>query len=132
MKPIVAIRRAHDLLSKRTWCQKSYARNAKGRHVDSQDEEAVSFCLFGALYRVTGTDHYVVEQCGDLIMQHPALAKYKRLDSVDLVKFNDAKGRTVREVKKVLADTLVMLRKQSHNGARTRRRAMARAAKLNG
>lgn len=78
------------------WIQGGFARTAAGLPVASDDEEAVCYCLAGALRAA----------CDCVIERLKATAVLREmLDGERLVSWNDAPGRTVEEVITTLRKT---------------------------
>lgn len=78
------------------WLQGRFARNAGGAVVDPRDDCAASFCMIGAVCKVTGRDYG--DEWGDWPELVPLIAVTGSLIADGLSGWNDAKGRTQAEV----------------------------------
>ena len=75
------------------WCQGSSAEDADGRGVGASEDEAVAWCLWGALLAVGATDEDEVKVSG-------AIHRQVHRDMLD---WNDEPGRTQEDVLDMLA-----------------------------
>lgn len=92
-----------------TWTQDAWARNACGREVDFDSPKAVSFCLIGAIRRVTAED----KTEGDYFLEYLTAALdirgYRAADSYSRLQvFNDT--TTHADVIEVLDEALALKR----------------------
>lgn len=91
--------KAYELIEQLDWCQGDYARNIDGADVAPENPNAVCFCSVGALQRVYGKDKAYIDAVHRLETEilkhewHPFLS----CEQV-IVKWNDAKGRSKKEV----------------------------------
>ncbi len=74
------------------WTQHTFARDAEGRPCLSREGNAVCVCLSGALNRAKGSD----------TIDNLFRLRVSRLTKVDIVSFNDATGRTVDEMIRIV------------------------------
>jgi len=82
---------AAELLEKPgAWTQKSAARDKQGRHVLFDEVGAVSFCMIGAISRISNNEYPAY--------QDAKLALSRVVGRPGIVTFNDAPGRTQSEV----------------------------------
>ena len=79
------------------WCQTFWARDKDGRRIDWDSEDAVKFCMVGAIRR-----------CAKMPLTADLAESYLPPFHV---RFNDEPGRKVKEVIKVLTDTASKVRK---------------------
>lgn len=84
------------------WTQGHYARNAEGDVADLMDNDACTFCLRGAIYRVTGYDEGkylpIIQLLNSRVYSFPGI-----------INWNDAPGRTKAEVLDLIDETLETL-----------------------
>jgi len=82
------------------WTQGAEARNAVGFHVPPSGWGAECFCADGA-YRAVG---------GHRVESDPGWQTLRQLAGGDMTEFNDAPGRTAREVASLMLDAADQLR----------------------
>jgi hypothetical protein len=74
------------LADKSRWCQRFYARDAKGRRVNPRDGSAVSFCLLGACARVYASrpaleEREAIDKLQQLIPLYPGIVTFNDTSS---------------------------------------------------
>ena len=77
------------------WCRHYYANTADGTPVEYDDNQAVSWCLVGALRLESDDDKTEMYSVSEEIRNH--------IDGFSLATWNDARGRTQGEVLELLA-----------------------------
>lgn len=78
----------------KSWNQGCFARNAEGLKVGATSPEAVSFCMFGAIMKVTENDDGHTTAPIYLAIW----AQEMKHGIGNMIQYNDTKGRTKEEV----------------------------------
>lgn len=94
--------KARQLLRK-GWCQWATARNAGGVWTGVRDCDAVAFCSYGAICAVGPNG----------IGSQPATAAIEATVDGEITKFNDAPGRTKRQVIGAFTRTIKRLERET-------------------
>ena len=74
------LRRAKDMLTPDTWTQYAEARNKKGDIVDAVADDAVCFCVYGAMLRICGGDKSRVRECAKYLIKAMPPGSYQRFN----------------------------------------------------
>ena len=88
------------------WTQNAWARNAKGQEAYPFDEEAVAFCLDGAIVRASGEDHST--KTWNALME---VSQYTGPGIVSATNWNDEPERVHADVLAVLDRAIAELSK---------------------
>lgn len=95
------IGKVRALLSEpRRWCRWSLARTAQGRHCSVHSNEAVSFCLLGAIERCCEQNRSLIEDI--TVHLNNILFSFHQHHHHDLVKWQDEPDRTFDEIQHLL------------------------------
>lgn len=93
MTPLQILTRARKLLSNpKRWCQWTSAKDKNGLSVSPFSKNAVSFCAYGSIERVTDGD---IGECALILDKEAGRISKKK---GDLVGYNDARGRTHAQI----------------------------------
>lgn len=92
--------KAYELLSsKEKWTKKVYATTENGTSCDPRSDEAICFCVLGAIEKC----YYVSDSIEDIKIYTDVIAKLKS-KVCNIPKWNDAKERTYEEIVEVLKE----------------------------
>ena len=116
MKKIVNIlKKAKKLLShKGAWTRGTFARNERGHDVDYNSAEAVSFCLLGALHKITLHKHKIADadrEYDNYKLAKEYIIKSNYLPYNDIAVFNDTS--TFEEVLQALDKAIALAEKDN-------------------
>ena len=97
MKPATLLKHARKLINK-GWCQRALARDAFGRHCDVEAKDATSYCILGALYAANLNFGGNYDTCETSLSTLSIILDRENKGSYGLSGYNDATGRTKKEI----------------------------------
>ncbi len=107
---IELLEKVHEII-KNGWVQEHEAVDGRGMHVSSRNENAVRFCLIGALHKVCFSNDYRLERLNDY-----RFARLMGFDGAEsLIGWNDSRSRVKQEVLNRVTENIDRLRSELLN-----------------